>query len=231
MMAITEPTPTAERILIIEDEPKMAMIVTRGLAIAGYDVCTAATGLDGLDALHNDVFDLVILDLRLPDVDGYALLVRAAGMESHQPVLVLSAVTDVRSKVHCLELGACDYVTKPFELAELVARVKLRTRPQRETTTRRRLQSGRYTLDLLRRIVGDGTGSTTLSTREFLLLEYLMEREGETCSRGELLERVWGYSFDPGTNVVDVCIARLRQKLGSDCVTTVRNVGYRFVAA
>jgi DNA-binding response OmpR family regulator len=209
----------------------MARIVARGLSAAGYDVCTAASGLAGLEALHNDVFDLVILDLRLPDVDGYALLMRAASMETEQRVLVLSAVTDVRSKVHCLELGACDYVTKPFELAELVARVKLRTRQQRQTKTRRRLQSGRYTLDLQRRVVDDGTGAMTLSTREFLLLEYMMEREGETCSRAELLERVWGYSFDPGTNVVDVCIGRLRQKLGSDCVTTVRSVGYFFVAA
>ena len=209
----------------------MAMIVTRGLSAAGYEVQTAATGLDGLEALHKGLFDLVVLDLRLPDVDGFALLTRAAAMEADQLVLVLSAVTDVRSKVHCLELGACDYLTKPFELAELVARVKLRTRERPQTKTRRRLQRGRFVLDLQRRVVHDGSVTVILSTREFLLLEYLMEREGETCSRGDLLQGVWGYSFDPGTNVVDVCVGRLRHKLGGDCVTTVRNVGYCFVGS
>jgi DNA-binding response OmpR family regulator len=224
-------TSGGERILLIEDERKMAMIVTRGLTAAGYEMRTEATGMGGLEALHSDVFDLIILDLRLPDVDGFALLTRAATTEAAQPVLVLSAVTDVRSKVHCLELGACDYLTKPFEIAELLARVKLRTRERPQAKTRRRLHRGRYILDLQRRMVDDGTDTMTLSTREFLLLEYMMEREGKTCSRGDLLEQVWGYSFDPGTNVVDVCVRRLRHKLGGDCVTTVRNVGYCFVGS
>jgi DNA-binding response OmpR family regulator len=220
----------AELLLVIEDEPRMAMVVTRGLSAAGYDVRTATTGLDGLEALHNEVFALIILDLRLPDVDGFALLTRAAGLVS-QPVLVLSAVTDVRSKVRCLELGACDYLTKPFEFAELLARVKLRTRGGPKVDVRRQLRGGRYVLDLQRRVVDDGHGTVALATREFLLLKYLMDREGRTCTREELIEHVWQYSFDPGTNVVDVCVRRLRNKLGGDCVATVRNVGYCFVGA
>jgi two-component system OmpR family response regulator len=219
------------RVLVIEDERKMAMVVARALSAAGYDVATATTGLDGLEALRSDPFALVILDLRLPDVDGVALLARATELIPDQPVLILSAVSDVQSKVRCLELGACDYVAKPFELAELVARVRLRTRERWRTHARRRLKSGRYVLDLERRVVDDGASTIHLTTREFVLLEYLMEHEGKTCSRDELLSHVWGYSFDPGTNVVDVCVGRVRHKLGGDCVTTVRNVGYCFVGA
>jgi DNA-binding response OmpR family regulator len=168
----------------------------------------------------------------LPDLDGVALLARATELVPDQPVLILSAVTDVRSKVRCLELGACDYVPKPFELAELLARVRLRTHERlRPKQLRRRMTSGRYVLDLQRRVIETGEQQISLTTREFVLLEYLMEHEGETCSREDLLEHVWGFRFDPGTNVVDVCVGRVRHKLGGDCVTTVRNVGYCFVSA
>jgi DNA-binding response OmpR family regulator len=146
-------------------------------------------------------------------------------------VLILSAVSDVQSKVRCLELGACDYVSKPFDLAELVARVRLRTRERWRTRERVALTKGRYVLDLERRVVKDGDTTIHLTTREFVLLEYLMQHEGRTCTRDELLAHVWGYSFDPGTNVVDVCVGRVRHKLGGGCVTTVRNVGYCFVGA
>jgi two-component system, OmpR family, response regulator len=220
-----------QRVLVIEDERKMAMVVSRALSAAGFDVSTAATGLDGLEALRSEPFALVILDLRLPDVDGLALLTRATELVPDQPVLILSAVSDVRAKVRCLELGACDYVAKPFELAELLARVRLRTRERKRARARRSLVSGRYVLDLEHRTVHDGAVTMRLSTREFVLLEYLMQHEGVTCTRSELLEQVWGYSFDPGTNVVDVCVGRIRHKLGGDCVTTVRNVGYCFVGA
>jgi DNA-binding response OmpR family regulator len=229
--ASTTEQPGLQRVLVIEDERKMAMVVTRALSAAGYDVATAATGRDGLKALQSDPYALVILDLRLPDLDGVALLARATELLPDQPVLILSAVTDVRAKVRCLELGACDYVPKPFELAELLARVRLRTREGVRSKVRRRLRSGRYVLDLQRRIVDDGSAVIRLTTREFVLLEYLMENEGTTCTRDELLEHVWGYNFDPGTNVVDVCVGRIRHKLGGDCVTTVRNVGYCFVGA
>jgi DNA-binding response OmpR family regulator len=165
----------------------------------------------------------------LPDVDGFSVLSASAELENEPAVLVVSAVADVGSKVLCLELGACDYLTKPFQLPELIARIRLRLRETTRTKRRRRIRCGRWELDLERRVVEDGAHVVTLSTREFLLLEYLMERAGEACTREDLLQRVWGYDFDPGTNVVDVCVGRVRQKLGGNCVTTVRNVGYCFV--
>ena len=220
----------ARRVLIIEDEGKMARLVGRALAAAGFAVDTEATGLGGLEVLRAGGFDLVILDLRLPDVDGVSVLTEARDLEAGPPVIILSALDDVRSKVVCLELGACDYMTKPFELAELIARVRLRAR-ERQPAKERYLRMGRYVLDLRRRVLDDDGQAVPLTTREFVLLEYLMGHPGETCTREELLEHVWGYAFDPGTNVVDVCVGRLRHKLGGDCVATVRNVGYCFVGA
>jgi DNA-binding response OmpR family regulator len=158
------------------------------------------------------------------------VLARARALVPDTPVLVLSAVTDVRSKVVCLDLGACDYVAKPVELAELVARVRRRIR-RGSANGRHELRRGHYVLDLERRTFHDGREQVPLTTREFALLEYLMDHTGKTCSRDELLERVWGYTFDPGTNVVDVCVGRVRHKLDERCLVTVRNVGYRFVDA
>jgi two-component system, OmpR family, response regulator len=216
-------------VLVIEDEPKMAKVLDRALGSAGFHVTAVGTGQRGLAALDEGGYALVILDLLLPDVDGLAVLARARLVAPDTPVLVLSAVTDVRSKVICLDLGACDYVAKPCELAELIARVRVRI-GRDGAHARHRLRRGRYVLDLQRRhMLKDGCGPIALTTREFVLLQYVMERAGETCSREELLEHVWGYTFDPGTNVVDVCVGRVRHKLGDDCVVTVRNVGYCFV--
>jgi DNA-binding response OmpR family regulator len=209
----------------------MAMVIERALAGAGFSTATAGTGERALAELAASRFALAILDLLLPDIDGLAVLARAAVVAPHVPILVLSAVTDVRSKVVCLDLGACDYVAKPCQLPELLARVRLRLRANGTPNHRREVRSGRHVLDLQRRIVANGDRSVPLTTREFLLLQYLMERVGQTCSRAQLLESVWGYGFDPGTNVVDVCVARLRHKLGADCVMTIRNVGYSFVGA
>jgi two-component system OmpR family response regulator len=219
-----------QRILVIEDEAKMAKLVGRALSAAGFDVATEASGLEGLESLRSAAFDLVVLDLLLPDVDGVSVLTNVTQLDPQPPVIVLSALADVRSKVVCLELGACDYITKPFELAELMARVRLRSR-ERQPARERYLRTGHFVLDLQRRVVEDGGAPVALTTREFVLLEYLMGHAGETCTRDELLEHVWGYAFDPGTNVVDVCIGRLRNKLGGDCVATVRNVGYCFVGS
>jgi DNA-binding response OmpR family regulator len=209
----------------------MARLVARALSAVGFVVVTAAGGEEGLDLLRKGPFELVVLDLMLPDLDGFSVLSAAADHDPDQRVLVLSAVGDVGSKVLCLELGACDYVTKPFHLPELIARIRLRLRETARTQRRRTLHSGRWALDLQRRVIDDGDHVVELSTREFLLLQYLMEREGDACSREELLAGVWGYEFDPGTNVVDVCVGRVRHKLGGDCVRTVRNVGYCFVGA
>jgi DNA-binding response OmpR family regulator len=209
----------------------MARLVVRAIAAAGFDSTAEATGLGGLEQLRSRTFDLLILDLLLPDVDGFSVLASATELDSHPPVIVLSALADVRSKVACLEFGACDYITKPFELGELIARVRLRARERHAMKPPRFVRSGDFVLDLQRRVVENGSGPVPLTTREFLLLEYLMGRQGEACTRDELLEHVWGYAFDPGTNVVDVCVGRLRHKLGGYFVATVRNVGYSFVGS
>jgi two-component system OmpR family response regulator len=228
-----EPSPSTEapqRVLVIEDERKMATVLDRALGSAGFSVTAVGTGKHGLAALTGQPYALAILDLLLPDLDGVAVLARAKAVAPEIPIMVLSAVTDVRSKVVCLELGACDYVAKPCDLPELIARVRLRTR-RPENGAGRQLTRGHHVLDRQRRVVRNGAGDVHLTTREFVLLEYLMEHAGETCSRDDLLEHVWGYTFDPGTNVVDVCVGRLRHKLGGDCLITVRNVGYSFVDA
>jgi DNA-binding response OmpR family regulator len=216
---------------VIEDERKMAMILDRALRSAGFRVTVVDTGRRGIEALDGGDFALAILDLLLPDVDGVSVLASARTLTPETPILVLSAVTDVRSKVVCLELGACDYVAKPCDLPELVARVRLRSGRRLQAAPSRELRRGGCVLDLQRRIFHDGDRRVPLTTREFVLLEHLMERAGKTCTREELLEQVWGYTFDPGTNVVDVCVARLRHKLSHDCLVTVRNVGYCFVDA
>jgi two-component system copper resistance phosphate regulon response regulator CusR len=206
----------------------MAGVIARVLAAVGFEVATAGSGIRGLQLVREGEFSLVILDLMLPDLDGFSILASARELAPAQPVLVLSGLADVATKVRCLELGACDYVVKPFDVAEFVARVRVRAG---EHAHRRVLRRGHYALDLNRRVVDDGERAESLTTREFLLLEYLMGRDGEPCSREELLEHVWGYEFDPGTNVVDVCIRRLRHKIGETSVETVRNVGYCFVGA
>jgi two-component system, OmpR family, response regulator len=219
----------AQRLLVIEDEEKMAMVLRRALSEAGYTVTAVGNGAHGLRAFEAGGYGLAILDLLLPDVDGVTVLAQARMLAPDTPVMILSAVSDVRSKVVCLELGACDYIAKPCELAELVARVRARTRRKAAPAARRELRAGGFVLDLQRRVISDGDRPIALTTREFVLLEYLMERPGEPCTREELLENVWGYTFDPATNVVDVCVGRLRHKLGGEAVVTVRNVGYAFV--
>jgi two-component system OmpR family response regulator len=217
-------------VLVIEDERNMAMVLERVLSSAGFRVTAVDTGMRGLEALGDGCYALVILDLLLPDVDGVTVLAQARTLAPETPVLVFSAITDVRSKVVCLELGACDYLAKPCELPELVARVRLRARSGTRPVLRHELRRGRYVLDLQRRVVHNGhPPPVRLTTREFRLLEHLMERAGETCTRESLLEHVWGYTFEPGTNIVDVCVGRLRHKLSDDAVETVRNVGYCFV--
>jgi DNA-binding response OmpR family regulator len=147
--------------------------------------------------------------------------------EPQQRVLVLSALSDVATKVRCLELGAADYLAKPFALAELVARVWARMRDPTGSQEAGLIRAGSVTLDSQRRTVDLGAGPIDLSSREFLLLKHLATHGGVVCTRAELLAEVWGYSFDPGTNVVDVCIRRLRTKLGRDVIETVRHAGYR----
>jgi two-component system OmpR family response regulator len=218
-------------ILVIDDEPKIVSFVSRALAGDGFAVDSACDGARGLELATRGPYELVVLDLLMPGVDGVGVLRELIRERPGQQVLVLSAISDVEAKVRCLDLGAADYLTKPFSLAELLARVRTRLRNRAPGAGSKILRVGRFTLDLRRRTVDGGDGPVPLSNREFLLLQHLLRNHAAVCTRAELLAAVWGYSFDPGTNVVDVTVRRLRSKLGVDAVETIRNVGYSLAAA
>ena len=219
------------RVLVVDDEPRIVSFVSRALSAEGFQVDGAHDGGRALELATTGSYELVVLDLLLPNVDGMTVLQDLMEQRPDQRVLVLSALSDVETKVRCLEFGASDYLSKPFSLAELIARVRARLRQPGAGPRHRFLHGGGLTLDLTRRIAETDGRRVTLSEREFLLLEYLMRQDGDVCSRERLLAEVWDYSFDPGSNVVDVCVGRLRSKLGGDVIETVRNVGYRFHAA
>ncbi|HEY7401007.1 MAG TPA: response regulator transcription factor [Actinomycetota bacterium] len=216
------------RILVVDDEPRIVSFVSRALTAEGFAVESALDGRRGSDLARSGRFELVVLDLLLPGLHGVAVLREILEARPQQRVLVLSAVSDVESRVDCLELGATDFMTKPFALSELVARIRARLRQPPAEAPGRFLIVGHVRLDVIRRVADSGAGWVALSEREFLLLQHLMLKEGEACSRQRLLEDVWGYSFDPGSNVVDVAVGRIRSKLGPEVIETVRNVGYRF---
>jgi DNA-binding response OmpR family regulator len=218
------------RVLVVDDEPRIVDFVSRALSAEGFQVDDAQDGMRALELAKTGSYELVVLDLLLPHLDGVSVLEDLMESRPDQRVLVLSALSDVETKVRCLEVGASDYLSKPFSLAELIARVRARLRQPAAGPRHRFLRAGGVTLDLTRRVAEAGGRRVTLSEREFLLLEHLMRQEGEVCTRQRLLADVWDYSFDPGSNVVDVCVGRLRAKLGGDVIETVRNVGYRFNA-
>jgi two-component system copper resistance phosphate regulon response regulator CusR len=218
------------RVLVVDDEPRIVSFVSRALSAEGFQVDGAQDGVRALEMARSGSYELVVLDLLLPRLDGMTVLQGLMESRPDQRVLVLSAVSDVETKVRCLEFGASDYLSKPFSLAELIARVRARLRQPAEGPRHRSLRGGGLTLDLTRRVAEVDGRRVTLSEREFLLLEHLMRQDGEVCSRQRLLADVWGYSFDPGSNVVDACVRRLRARLGGDVIETVRNVGYRFNA-
>ena len=217
------------RLLLVEDEDRIASFVQKGLAAHGYTVERVATGAEASGRAASREFDLLILDLGLPDADGRDVLKgwRARGIQT--PVLILSARGEVRDRVDGLELGADDYLTKPFAFDELLARVRARLRPgpaSNATTVRFR----DVELDLRTRRVTVGDRSVDLAPREFALLETFLRNPGQVLSREQLLSRVWGYDFDPQSNLVDVYVGYLRRKLGEGYVETVRGAGYRLVA-
>jgi two-component system OmpR family response regulator len=216
------------RILVVDDEPKLRNFVDRALVGKGYVVDSTGDGTQGLELARTGNYGLVILDVNMPGLDGPSVLRRLMGDVPEQRVLMLSAAGDVQTKVQCLNLGAADYLAKPFSVAELLARVSARLREPSGQRADRYVRKGTITVDTARRRASVAGGTDVeLTQREFVLLTHLMQADGEVCSREELLSDVWGYSFDPGTNVVEVCIRRLRAKLGPGIIETVRNVGYR----
>ena len=214
------------RILVVDDEQRILRFVVRGLHSEGLAVDSADNGADGLRMALEGGYDLVILDLLMPGMDGASVLGRLVAKRPAQAVLVLSCLTATATKVRCLEAGAEDYLAKPFSLEELLARVRARLRAAagRSATS---LVAGRLRLDLIRREADSGSGRVPLAEREFLLLRELMQHNGNTVSKQRLLAAVWQYYFDPGSNVVDVYVGRLRAKLGADTITTMRGEGYR----
>ena len=215
------------RILIAEDEPRIAAFVQRGLESAGYSTVIKEDGVAALEvALAGDI-DLVLLDIGLPGMDGFEVLESLRGQGSTIPVIMLTARTSTRDTVDGLDAGANDYVPKPFKFDELLARVRSRLRetaPAGATAIVR----GDVSLDVLsRRATVDGR-EVDLSAREFALAEHFLRHPGQVLSREQLLSRVWGLDFDPGSNVVDVYVRYLRAKLGPDRITTVRGAGYRW---
>jgi DNA-binding response OmpR family regulator len=216
-------------ILVIDDEPEIGSLIVSALSEAGYAVDRVETGMEGLRHAASGAYDLVLLDLVMPDLDGRVVLQRTLDFQPEQAVIMLSCVADVTAKVECLDLGARDYLTKPFALEELIARVRVQLRSNARIHAET-LTTGELTLDLWRLQADNGHGRIPLTRLEFLLLRELMEHPGESVPKGELLSSVWGYDFDPGSNVVDVCIWRLRAKLGYGLIKTVRGEGYQLAS-
>jgi DNA-binding response OmpR family regulator len=213
------------RVLIVEDETRIAHFLTRGLRGEGHEVEVVDNGDDALGRARRFAPEAVVLDLMLPGRDGVSVLRDLRDLDPGLPIVVLSARRDVPTKVAALRGGAADYMVKPFALDELLERLRLRA-IRDDGHQSGSLRAGSLVLDTRRREVDAGDGSVPLTDREFRLLEYLMRHPGEIVTRERLLSAVWGYSFVPHTNVVDVCIRRLRQKIGADRIVTIRNGGY-----
>jgi DNA-binding response OmpR family regulator len=219
------------RILVIEDEPRILGFLKVGLEAEGFAVDGAEDGISGLALALCEPYELVVLDLQLPKLDGLRLLEELHRGRPELPVLILSARTDLPTKLRSFQLGANDYLSKPFSFDELVARVRVQLR-HGSSDDASTVRVGGLQLDLTRRQARVEDRVTDLSDREFRLLYHLVAHAGEVVSRERLLSEVWGYSFDPGSNVVDVCIRRLRKKLGPESpIETVRHAGYRLAVA
>ena len=229
--------PMTRKILIVEDDPATAGYLSKGLSEAGFAVETCGDGRDGLFLASEGIFDLIIADRMLPGLNGLAMIgaIRAAGIRT--PTMVLSALATVDDRVDGLRAGADDYLVKPFSFAELSARIEAllrRTDRIAADTQPTRLSVGDLEIDLLARTVTRDGRSIALGAREFNLLEYLARHAGQVVTRTMMLEKIWNYHFDPGSNVVDVHIGRLRRKIeegfGAPILHTVRGAGYRLSA-
>lgn len=217
-------------VLVVDDEERIRTLMTRSLTIEGHRVVTAGDGFVALEQLAAEPFDLVLLDLIMPRCNGLAVLSLMHEIADQTPVIVLSGVTEIGTRVQALERGAVDVVAKPFSLTELLARTRRHlTATTSVQRTERYLEAGGIRLDLDRRRARIRAREVVLSEREFSLLAHLMRRRGDVCSREELLRDVWGLNFDPGSNVVEVGVRRLRAKLAPDPpIETIRHVGYSF---
>jgi DNA-binding response OmpR family regulator len=218
------------RVIVVEDEERVASFIARGLEGAGYVTEVATTGRAALDAIRERGADLILLDVGLPDIDGFAVLSELRRTDQETPVIMLTARGDVPSRVRGLDLGADDYLAKPFDFDELVARIRAQFRHSGQPRASA-LQAGDLHLDLKTRQTQRGSRATDLTSREFALLEFLMRHENHVLSRSQILGSVWGYGFDPQSNVVDVYVGYLRGKLDrpgeGTIIETVRGGGYR----
>ena len=216
-------------ILVVEDEPLIMSFLRRGLMAEGHAVATADRGDTALATFSQSQPDIVVLDLMLPGIDGFDVLAAIRAANPHVPVILLTARGEIADRVRGLDLGATDYVVKPFAFAELAARVRAHTRDAGAARSADRLETAGLRLDLLTREVCVDGAEIPLSAREFALLAYLMRHPGQVLSRQQILNGVWGYTFDPRSNLVDVYVGYLRRKLGEsgDAIETVRGMGYR----
>ena len=214
------------RILIAEDEARISSFVDKGLRSGGYSTTVAETGADALAFAKGGGFDLVLLDVGLPGMDGFEVLRQLRLTDTTLPVIMLTARTGVEDTVAGLDGGANDYIPKPFKFDELLARIRLRLRDAGQVTVTT-LAHGDLELDLRTRRATVGELTVDLSAREFALAEEFLRHPDQVLSREQLLSRVWGFDFDPGSNVVDVYVRYLRGKFGADRIETVRGMGYR----
>jgi DNA-binding response OmpR family regulator len=218
------------RVLVVEDDKKIASFVVKGFKEAGFAVDHADNGSEGFERARHHSYDAAVIDVMLPKLDGLGLIERLRTEKITTPVLILSAKRAVDDRVKGLQTGGDDYLTKPFSFSELLARVQALIRRAGLEAEPTRLESGDLSLDLLKREVARAGKRVDLQPREFALLEYLMRNVGRVVSKTMIIEHVWGYDFDPLTNVVDVLVSRLRQKIDRDfekkLIHTYRGVGY-----
>ena len=218
------------RILIAEDEPRLSSFLEKGLRAAGYSTSVCADGVGAAALARGEDFDLLILDIGLPGQDGFAVLRELRGRGELLPVLILTARDELDDTIAGLDGGADDYMTKPFVFEELLARVRARLRAERAGTPATdpwHLRAGGLRLDVLRRRAEVDDTEVDLTAKEIAMLETFLRHQGQVLSREQLLSHIWGYDYDPGSNVVDVYVGYLRRKLGADRIQTVRGVGYR----
>jgi two-component system, OmpR family, response regulator len=222
--------PNAMRVLVVEDDPKISSFIVKGLKQAGYVAHAIGHGTDALRLLQTESFDLLVVDLMLPGIDGLTLIERLRREKISSPVLILSAKRTVDDRVRGLQVGGDDYLTKPFAFSELLARVQALIRRSTGATETTKLSAGDLEMNLLTREVTRAGKKIELAPREFTLLEYLLRNAGRVVSKAMIMEHVWDYNFDPMTNVVEARMCKLREKVDGDCekkmIHTIRGFGY-----